>query len=370
MVILIILLNFDVFLKKPKLILKVIVTAFITLLVTAFYWIPVLEQFMSNTFYVSKPWIEPIQEAVKVSSVFSFAFPTLGIGLLILLLPRFLLFRNEEDKIMKFSDQCMATGLVFAVLSTEIVPWETIGKWFPIVQFPWRLFIVSTVLFAFSAAVVVYRLAGSLCIGVTDTPDDYDDEVQVVTNDTLVNKYGAVLGIVLVVMMVSALYGMSLQEREYFDFSEDYYDYKPFTATVIAGEWLPLTVTEPSKLTDHSDYATDSNGKDITVVRNKGEVSVTVDGSEEYIDVPLVYYKGYAAKGADGTSYRIDGSGENGLTRVYTDGKSDTIRVFYQNTSLTVIADILSIVVISGIIFISHRKRKSNKSSDSDKENS
>ena len=361
MAVIMLLFNFDVFLKKPKLIIKLIITAAVTLIVTAFYWVPVLEQFINDTFYVSKPWIEPAQEAVKFSSIFSFAFPTLGIGLLILVMPRFLLFRNDEDKIMKFSDQCMASAVVFAFLATDIVPWDRIGKYFSIVQFPWRLYIISTVLFAFSAAVIVYRLAGALCIGVTDKPDEYDDEIQVVTDDTLVNKYGVMLGLVLCVMTVSALYGMSLQNREYFDFSDDYYDYKPYTGSVIAGEWLPNRVTEAGDLTDMSEHAVDDNDDEVLFIRHKGNVIITTNGSEEYVDVPLIYYKGYSAKGESGSGYAIDGNGKNGFVRVYTDGAADKITVSYTGTMAQKSSDFITVISVIGIAYIYYRKNKKDR---------
>jgi len=358
MIIVLMVFNFDVFLKSPKLILKLAITALVTLVATAFYWIPVLEQFADTEFYVSNPWIMPVENAVKLADTFTFELPTLGIGLLILLLPRVLIFRNDDDKVMKFADQCITTGLIFAVLATDIVPWARIGKYFTMIQFPWRFYVISTVLLAFGASVVVYRLAGAIYFGASDNPDEYDIEKRVITSDSLINRYGIVLGLVLAVMTVTAIYGFSLQEREYFDFSSDYFDYKPYTATVIAGEWLPKSVENSYILVDTSDTALDNNGRDVSFVRSRGKIIISTNGTEEYVDVPLIYYKGYSAKGENGTKYAADDQGENGIVRVYTGNAVDVITVNYAGTLIQKISEAISIISVIAIVVIFYKKRK------------
>jgi len=358
MAVILILFNFDVFLKAPKLIIKLAITAAVTLAATAFYWIPVLEQFADTVFYVSKPWADPVEGAVKLSDTFTFTLPTLGIGLMIMLLPRVLIFRNHDDKIMKFADQCITAGLAFAVMATDIVPWKLVGKYFYMIQFPWRFYLISTVLLSFGAAVVVYRLAGSICIGLTDTPDDYDDEKQVIRDERLINKYGVVLGLVLAVMTVTAVYGLSLQNREYFDYSNDYFNYKPYTSTVIGGEWLPLTVADQDALVENSEVAIDNNGNEVPFVRSRGKVILSTNGSEEYVDVPLVYYKGYSAKCESGAQHAIDGSGNNGTIRVYTGNTADTLTINYAGTLLQRISEIISIITIIAFAYFLIKSKK------------
>lgn len=353
MILLMLVFNFDAFLKKPKLILKLAGTGIVTLFVTTSYWLPIVEQFLSTKFYISNPWIEPVQEAVKISSIFGFAFPTLGIGLMLLLLPRVLLFRNDDDHVMKFSDQCIVSGMAFGIMASDIMPWKTLGKYFTMVQFPWRLYVVSTVLLCFGAAVVVYRLAGSICLGASDTPKEYDDEDHIINSDNMVNKYGVVLALVLAVMSVTTIYMYSHQTREYFDFSNDYFDYAPYTASVIGAEWLPLEVDNVDDLLETYNNAYSSNGDVVLdITRDKNAVIVNVDKPLGYVDVPFVFYKGYAAKDANGNSFYVDGSGINGLTRVYTGNYVGEITVKYEGTIIQKLADIFSFQVVLGIILI------------------
>ena len=362
-IVLMLLLNFDVFIKKPKLLLKLIVTGLVTMFITISYWLPILEQFMSTTFYVSYPWIEPVQEAVKVSAIFGLSFPTLGIGLFILIIPRVLLFRKEDDSVMKYADQCLTLGIAFAFFASEIMPWKKLGKIFSMVQFPWRFYLISSVLLSISAAIFIYRLAGSLCLGVSDTPKEYDNEEYINKNDNYVNKYGIVLALVLATMTITTIFTYSNQTREYFDFSNDYFEYKPHTATVIAGEWLPISVDDSEKLVEMSYHAKDNNGNEVSFIRDKGRVIISTNGTEEYVDVPLIFYKGYTAKGISNVSYLIDGCGSNGLSRVYTNGATDSIVINYSGTPLQKLGTIISIITMLVIVCIYYKKYKKQNSS-------
>ena len=359
--ILMLIFNFDVVLRRPKLILKLIVTGIVTLLVTASYWMPMVEQFSSDVFYVSTPWIEPAQEAVKVTSMFGLAFPTLGLSLMVLLLPRVILFRNEDDSVMKFSDQCISAGIILAFLATDIMPWDKFGKYFSVVQFPWRIYVISSVLLSFGAAIVVYRLAGALCFKATDAPKEYDEEDRIIGDDNKINRYGVVLALTLAILSVATAYNYSMNSREYYDYSNDYYDYKPFTASVIAGEWLPMSVTDPSVLVDMSEKATNSNGEKVEFTRDKGNVALIVDSECEYVDVPVIYYKGYKAEFSDGRQAYIDGSGENGTLRLYTLNNTGAIIVSYGGTGIQKLAgfiSLVSIVTIAVYIFFTNKKKK------------
>lgn len=352
--------NFAEFLKRPKILLKLFATGVVTLFATAFYWMPVVEQFMTTKFYVSTPWIEPVQEAVKITSIFGFKFPTLGIGLLLLFIPRVLLFKNEEDSVMKYADQCIVAGLIFAVMASDIFPWATVGKYFSMVQFPWRIYVLSTVLMSLGDAVVIFRVTGALFLGASDTPEEYDNEYYVINDDGLINRYGIVLAFVVSILTLSTLYTFSNQNREYYDYSNDYYDYKPFTASVIAGEWLPATVTNSETLVDDSEKAYDDNGQYVPFTRVKNKALFSVSQDTKYVDAPFVYYKGYSAKRADGTNLYIDGNGKNGFVRVYTDGYDGEITVGYAGTVIQKLSSIVSAIVVLLLLYMAYRLKKTN----------
>ena len=59
--------------------------------------------------------------------------------------------------------------------------------------------------------------------------------------------------VLLVVTAQSAITHHNKGSMGYYDYSDDYYSYKPFTVNVIAGEWLPLTVEDHERLVDQSE---------------------------------------------------------------------------------------------------------------------
>ncbi|MCR5627392.1 MAG: hypothetical protein K6F99_08740, partial [Lachnospiraceae bacterium] len=136
------------------------------------------------------------------------------------------------------------------------------------------------------------------------------------------------------------------------------YDHKPFTEHVISGEWLPLTVKDIHALTDDCDVAY-TGDKTIKVSRYKNELEVGLTGNEEYVDVPFVYYKGYAAVStADGKVLICDGEGDNGRVRVYPDGAKN-IRVYYKGTIIGIVSTLVSLgTLILCIVLLIMKKRK------------
>ena len=211
---------------------------------------------------------------------------------------------------------------------------------------------ISSVLLSISAAIYIYRLAGSLCLGVSDTPKDYDNEEYINRNDNYVNKYGIVLALVLAIMTITTIFTYSNQTREYFDFSNDYFDYKPYTATVIAGEWLPESVDNVDDLLETCDNAYGPNGEVFSVIRDKNTLTVDIDKACTSVDVPFVYYKGYVARNEEGMNIRVDGNGINGLTRVYTGDYEGRITVSYEGTIIQKLSNILSLQTTLLIVLI------------------
>jgi len=357
MIVIMLIFNVETFIKKPGLILKLMATALVTLIATISYWLPMVEQLMNTAFSVSSTWIEPVQEAKELTSIFSYVFPTLGIGILLLILPRVLLFRNHDDKVLKFADQCIILGIIFAFFASKLFPWNVVGKYFTQIQFPWRVYVIASVLLSFGAAVAVYRFTSSLCMGVSDTPKEHDNEKMVVHSETLINQYGLMLVIVLAVMAATCIYGFSSSaaDREYFDFSNDYFSYKPYTANVIGGEWLPVSVTDSQSLVDMSDHALDASGNEVAFSRVKNTIVATIDNATEYVDVPFIYYKGYAAYDENGNALYTDGSGTNGLVRVNTQNVTGNITVYYKGTAIQTVSGIISVLAVLAIIAYIYR---------------
>ncbi len=342
--IVIFLIKLKVFIKKPRIIAKLLLTALITAGVTSFYWLPMLEQLMSAGFAVSIPWMRPMDETRTFAQLFYSEFPSIGAGLIVVYVLR-LLADKKEDCVLAFSDILYVIGALFALGATGLFPWDRLGRYMGFIQFPWRAFIIASSLFAFADGILIFCLFRE-----HDAADEGIIERKVIY---------AAAG----VFLLCALTTFSVMEKNdqgYYDYSDDYYSYAPYTANVIAGEWLPLTVTDKDALIEQSGRATGDGGQEVAFERYKNELSFTADKELEYVDVPFIYYKGYGAA-LEGKELEIDGEGVNGLARVYTKHEEGKVKVSYEGTPAqrySLMISLVSLIAALALMIGINKKRK------------
>ncbi|NLG05415.1 MAG: hypothetical protein GX567_16565, partial [Clostridia bacterium] len=292
------LIKFKVFIKNGKLFLKVILTTIFTIAVTSFYWLPMIEQMMSQRFMVNQAWIMPDDAMMEVSTVFSYVFPTVGVALLVLNLPRILLKKTSENKeLIQFTDLTLLAGILFSLVATRLFPWERLGAYLSFIQFPWRLYIMASACLAISAGIIISMI----------WTDQKSQELALL--------------VVLVIMCLTATKTISMNEEGYYSYSNDYYAYKPYTFHIIAGEWLPEKVTDIKALENKTDIAVSDTGEELAVEHIKNTIKIETDQKQfAYLDVPFIYYKGYQAYYVDQNQnkkeLKLSGEGNNGLCRI------------------------------------------------------
>ena len=331
---LIVLMNSKKFVKNPQLFLRLCLTAAIVALGTAFYWMPVLEQMMSAKFSYGKASFDLGYEMLEVKNIFANQNPGMGIVIFLLCLPR--LFIRDKGKTLLYADVMLACGILFTLGATRIVPWDRLNQMFSFIQFPWRFFIMSSCLMAFAIGIYwEHYLQG---------------EKQ--------REYGFLL--ILALMIASSLSNIERNDQGYYSYSADYYSYKPFTGEVIGGEWLPETVLDRDKLIEESERGKDDSGRQIAVIREKNSLIIETEDKTTYLDVPFVYYKGYAAKLMEtGKKLTVTGNGENGVCRVILpEGEKGKILVYYEGTLIQKISGVLSGLILAGILIFAVKKRK------------
>ncbi len=346
------LMKIKIFIHNPRLIIRLIVTAVITMLLTMFYWLPMAEQMLSAAFHVSTAWIMPAEAMREVSSIFYGTFPALGIGLFLINLPRLMLSAGKmEDgsrRLLQFSTILMLFGFAFALAATRLFPWERLGKYLTVIQFPWRLYLMASVCLAVSGAVVL------LLYFKEEKAREYT------------------LLAVVCIMLVSAFSNLERTDEGYYSYSNDYFAYEPFTFNIVGGEWLPEAVEDVEAIETTNDAAVTDTGKELALSRQQN--TAIVDISQEtcaYVDVPMVYYKGYGAYGltADGTreALTVTGEGSNGYCRVMLPQEmtASQIVVYYKGTTLQSISYAVSAVtlisllaLLSKSLWIPTKKRK------------
>ncbi len=334
------------FISRPRLFARLCVVSVLALLVTSYQWLPMLEQFASAKFYVSNNWTDLLDAAVRFSDLASSTFPSIGAVLFALILPR--LFMSRKDyPILGFVDLMITAAVIFAVGATNIMPWERVDGLFGFLQFPWRMFIMSSVLLAMADAIILKLFLDKF----PESGREPAVEVALIT--------------VTAVMMFTAIGHQNENSMGYYDYSDDYYSYKPYTSFVIAGEWLPANVTEPERLVAQSGNMIYDDGTEVDFERKRAKITSTITGSHEYVDVPFLYYKGYSAVITDGagnkTKLEVTGDGDNGLCRVMLEGREGELRVLYSGTILQYISLIVSLLFVILIFDLMYLKNKYKK---------
>lgn len=327
---------------KPKLTLKlairlISVTA-ITLAVTAFMWLPMLEQMLSTTFYVSTDHVDMLDAALAMTDVFTQTFPGVGVLLITLAIGR-VFVSSKYNKLVKYADIMLIGGLVYAVGASNIVPWNRLGNIIGFVQFPWRLFVMTSVLLAIADAIIL----------------------GVIVTEKIKGHYEIVLFIVMALCTMLAMQHSQENATGYYDYGNDYYSYKPYTANVIGGEWLPVTVTDRDSLVALSEHAFSNNGSEIDFTRQNAVITADVPAGCEYVDIPFIYYKGYQAIISSNdviSKLVVTGEGIDGMCRVYTEGREGSIRVQYKSTTAQLISYVISVLSILILIVCYIFKRK------------
>lgn len=313
---------------------KLLVMGALSALLTMFYWAPVLEMLLTTPLYVNDAWIGLEQSAMQFSSVFSMTFPSLGFLLVIPAFFRVLIKKNGQNRdLVDFADWLLAGGAIFAILTTDLIPWVRLNRYLSFVQFPWRLFVLATMMLAVADAIILY-----IFIRTSLEPHMPCMRILVV--------------LLFSIFTILAFRVISNAQITYYDYSEDYYSYKPYTGNVIAGEWLPKTVTNRDALITDSEHMYTDQGDDLAFTRNRGSVEARIETGYAYADVPLIYYKGYQAE-IDTGSGKIRLSvcpGNNGLCRVSLDGNTGKLTVKYAGTVMQTISMIVSL--LTGLFLI------------------
>lgn len=314
--------------KNPKVILKLLATALISAGLTCTYWATMLEQFMKGKFYINlSQWSDPSLQAFQFAKGLGNVFPAIGISVAVFCIPLMFLNKPEKDNIYKYSVLLILASMALYVFSTDIFPWKRFGHYLSTIQFPWRLYAVASVCLAVASALVLSKTVSSVKLSKLIVFKDSETGTK---TTTAMGK--GLMFLVLLVMIVSSCSAISKRNMDYYDYSKDYYSYKPFTAEVIAGEWLPETVTDKDTLVEESESAVGSDGLNTEFVRHKNEVIVNIDRELEYVDVPLIFYEGYSAQTESKDNIIADNTGNNGFVRIYPADYRGKIRVFYKGT--------------------------------------
>jgi hypothetical protein len=402
------LLFFRSFVTELKRLKYLFIAGLMSLLLSAGFVFPLLEQLQSNTFYfeANPPMqfdkgLNPVgrffaglerhgligDSTASVGAALTFVFL-----LAIILLFAYRVLRKNSDKLVRLADLSMLAALVLVAVMSDIFPWTV----FPfeqlcrIIQFPWRLLVFVSFFFSFGISIYLYvwgRFIKKIC---RCTPRN-DKAIQNIAScraksghlicsqlnrflhslrsvDMTKNSifwtnflFYLLLSLFLILQMKSS--ASSFQQGVYKSAYVKmlYIDENAIVEhTVAGGEYIPAALPNKDYPQERSDgIAASHTGTNISqFARQKDGISFRLETNQkEVLELPLLYYKGYHAE-LDGKELEI-GESKNGLVEIVVP-QSGHINVWYGGTSIQALSVAISGLALAGLLvwFCRSMKRK------------
>lgn len=347
------------FLKEPKRILYLFIAGIVTVLLTAYYILPMLEQLYSNSFYLDSRspgggagYGKVGFDYILWGFVSGIAYPQkelwtgIGIVLTLVIFLRFFVPKGKSQA-LKSVDIGVIIGICFIIATSRIFPW---GR-FPFslvgfIQYPWRLYEFVSFFFA---------VAGGY----------YSSRVFI--------KYKQ-RSVVFAVLIVATIITTYIHSENYKSLDPNGGTFTEVRASLIeptyengynliGREYLPSKLTDISYIYERGE-AFESRNIDTRITDLKRKYNTTLFNvsvnKSDTLSLPLLYYYGYTVT-LDGEKLPIYQS-DNGLLEIIVD-KSGHIEALYGGTTLQKVAMYVSLIslLILCIYIVLNRKRIKNE---------
>lgn len=339
-------------LKEPKRIGYLFLAGIVTILITAYFVFPAVEQLTSNTFLYSgagKAGYGKVGFDLMLWGFISGLFypdkaiwSGVGIILLLLIFLR-LLIKSKKSEELKSTDVGVIIGICFIVASSRIFPWGT----FPFsligfIQYPWRLYEFAGYFFAVAGA---YYLS-----------------ILFVKNKSRIIVFSVIVVATMVTTYIHSENYKYLYSVKALQFYNGDSDEKPTFENryhLIGGEYFPARILSIDYIYFRGEKVEFKN-TDTQVAnlgRNKNVTSFDAEiHSADSLSLPLLYYKGYSVT-QNGIDLSVEQS-STGLVQVAVD-KSGRVEAYYKGTTIQWVSFYISIISILALsIFIIRSKKK------------
>lgn len=333
---------FPAFLKEKRILIKLTQSIAITFFLCVSLLLPLLEQVLHQPF---NAFYHPPQENFIPSGVSPLAFFLPGIfynspdsqrvyylfGCLPLLLC-FLTLLTPIRKSSKNTRQAIAfftiSGLGVLLLSSSFFPWQQTQFILKYIQFSWRFFSIAPAFLAITIGLCVKEIVGR----------------------DILQKYVTLS--LLVGFSLWALLSFQMQPLTFMEIPDFTKPEESFHTG--AGEWIPWGTETHS--CDGSLYTTQNS----PLPYKKEGVTVTLEiPKTDYVDIPLLYYKGYRAtlKTQETDEILPLYKNEKGHIRVDTLQKNGVLTITYQPTLIQTFSLVASLMTLLGLLCVLIYKR-------------
>ncbi len=238
----------------------------------------------------------------------------------------------------------MIIGFILLFVTTTLFPWDKTPRFLEIIQFPWRFFAPITICLSTAVGIISCLIC---------TEEKY-------------RNISAAIFIVFMVVSVQAHIESSL-DKHVVMYEENTFDNVENTFKLGLGEWMPEYVNS-AHIPRNEPVVTDQSGNELYF--EKESIKTTIDYYDpcEFIDVPLLYYKGYSAVFIDEDDKRrelpISENGPLKTIRIDCSGVTEQgeIVVDYTGTAAQKISLFISCAAFFAVIvflYYNYRKKKS-----------
>lgn len=343
-------------LKDKEVLKKLIISICSILLITSYYWIPMIETSVKSEYEVYEENKMSTVESVNfhrlgfkklLSSKNNFQIHELGIATIILVTVSIFKFKKIKKEDKKIYTIFLIFGIISVILSTKIINWEKLPKQFLIIQFPWRMLEFST-----------YFLSVASGIGV----------INIFKN--IKWKDTAFIIVVCVLLILPLKNRINYEKTEVLNpkIGKVYESSKYRTnAGAAKFEYLPKKAYENIEyiaFRENNIKVIDGKAKISNEKKNNKKLKCNIQAYTDYVELefPYIYYVGYNIY-LDKEKVKYQES-DNGFIKIIIEnqkGKNINLELNYTGSSLMKISYLLSISGVVLFIILFFIKRKSSE---------
>ena len=326
-------------LKNLKKMVKLIIIAILVLLVTACFWMPMIEQMIGYKFKYSNQWMSSENDIYGLYDLFSNGRFSLGV-FITLCLP--MIINSIFDKnISNTAKKFLRVFIILVIIMITPQIWKWTKDITGIIQFKWRLLGITTVIAGITVAILLMEYCSK-------------------------KKFNTDL--LLFIVLAIAMFVFNTQYMRGTLADEKFVESKMYSLWNSIGggcEYLPLE----TNLEDlyYPQYIMADDGEKIEYIRTFGRIEfMKTNPKQNIINPPIIYYYGYVADitKEDGAVIPLEvRKSESGLLEVDTKGETGNIRIWYNGTKIQKISYLISvftIFVLISVIIINQIKKKIN----------
>lgn len=330
----------EVYLNKIVL-FTIIKAALFTLLISIYYWLPMIEMMLSDTYRYSYPWTYLSLNVINTWTKIFYISPNLNIFpygieswliiiLVIAIITKFKAYLKHD--FMKFT--LIALILLFVFVS-NIIPVGLLSI-FDFMQFPWRVYLYISFFISIAVAYFIELLSEK-------------KQIILISTLVLITYFGYISSI--------NAYYLEKYDRIYFTFPR--YQIEHFY-----GEFLPKLANMDYITANIDPYLIEiSNPIDLTYEKKTTTFDIyfnQLDYTNTKLDIPLLYYKGYSAYLTNGDTtviLPVQKSNNSLMSIKLGEYKEGVIHFYYQGTRIQKVSALISIMTLGLFILYSIIKR-------------